>query len=231
MAKTILLTQKQLNEIIAGTGYFSDSSASDVGLGSDESESKQGTNIYSNEISVTGGGVKHPQMPTGKPVTSDDIEKMEGEPTNFWPGARSGTGGKVTMAGIPIGTGFYESYSKRDFEKKMLQELNDQLAGVEMTAAVPNPSDPTNPTLITGDENKLSTDLARAKQSGDKLTANAIQKTLDAKRGQIKAGKELRSKVLGMNNQYQKAGGTRNTGGKAHSQKNDSMVQIIDNNQ
>ena len=223
MAKTLILTQEQLNEIIQGS--------SELGAYLNTTGNGFPPNGHSNETTVTAGGVEgDDHLPNGKKPTTDDVTDMMGPPTNHWPGPGfGGRGGRVS--GIPTAAGLGEVYTKRDFEKKMLQELNDQLAGVEMTAAVPNPSDPANPTLVTGDENKLSTELSRAKQSGEDLTAGAIQKTLNAKRGQIKNQKEINSKVFGMPNQYQKAGGRRNTGGKAHTPKTDNMVQIIDNNQ
>lgn len=216
MAKTLILTQEQLNEIIDGPYLTND---------------KTGDNIHLNEPSIEGGGVKEPKMADGMPPMTDTVVKMMGPPTNHWPGP--GFGGRGSrMSGIPTAAGLEETYTKREFEKKMLNELNDQLNGIDMTAVIPNPSDPTNPTLITGSENMLSTQKNRAEQSGDTIKADAIGKTLDAQRNRISSGKKMRSQ-MGMPNQYQKPGGTRNNGGKAHTPKNNNMIDVVqpvDNN-
>ncbi len=217
MVKTLLLTQRQLDEIINGTPYL------------DTTGNGMPSNIHSNEVSVEAGGVEEPHTPYDKAPTTDDITKMMGPPTNHWPGP--GFGGKGSRSsGLPIAAGLGESYTKKEFEKMMLQELNDQLNGITMTATIPNQADPTNPTVISGKEGKLAKDKSEALARGDKQTAFAIDKALSAQRNRIKSGKEVRTQ-MGMTNQYQKAGGTKNNGGTAHTAKNnDNMVQVFEPN-
>ena len=212
MSRTLILTEKQLNEIIDGTPYL------------DTTDKGMPENMHLNQTSVT-GGVKNP-----KPVTSDEIGKWEGQSTNNWSTNRGGSG---KLAGIPIAAPLEETYTKKEFEAKMLSEMNDQLNGITMTASMPNDSNPASPIMISGKEGKLAKEKTLAKQRGDKQTYDAISRTLDGQRRRIWSDKKAKE-AAGMPNQFQKPGGTRNNGGKAHSKKNDSMIHVIqpiDNNQ
>lgn len=209
MAKTLILTDKQLNEIIDGSPYL------------DDVQDSMPENGYLNQQTISGG--VDTEDPKFKP-TSDSIGKMMGPPTNHWPGAKCTSSGRIT--GIPIAAGLGESYTKKDFEKKMLQELNRDLANITMTATIPNPDDPYNPKTITGDENMLSTRKSRAEKAGDEDTAKAIDVTLNVQRQRIKSGKKIRQQ-MGMPNQFQKPGGTKNNGGTAHTKK-DSTISVLD---
>lgn len=208
MAKTLILTNEQLNEIIDGTPYLD---LTDNGLPD---------NIHSNETTEGGGGVKGV-----KPHTSDEVGKWMGQSTNNWSTTR---GGSARLGGIPIvGMGQLEEvYTKKDFEEKMLKEMNSQLKGMNMTATIPNPNDPENPIVISGQENELAKQKTIAKQNGDKQTYDALNRTLSAQRERIKSGKKTRA-AAGMPNQFQKPGGTRNNGGKAHTPKNDNLIHTF----
>jgi len=216
MARTLILTQKQLNEIVNGNGAYLDNT------------NPVPDNIHLNQEFVSGGiDTKDPKF---KP-TGDKVVDMMGEPTNFWPGSKCSSGGRIT--GIPIAGGaLEESYTKKEFEEKMLNELNSQLDNINMTATMPNDDNPANPFQISGKEGKLAKYKTLAKQSGNKEAYAAISKTLDNQRARIKSDKKAKA-AAGMPNQFQKPGGTRNNGGKAHTKKNNDLmhvIQPIDNN-
>ena len=217
MARTLILTEKQLNEIIDGTPYL------------DTTDKGMPENMHLNQTSISGGvDTKDPKF---KPTT-DNVTKMMGPPTNFWPGSKCTSGGRP--AGIPVAGGaLEESYTKKEFEEKMLNELNSQLNNINMTATMPNDDNPANPFTISGKEGKLAKLKTQAKQSGDRETYFAIDKILKAQRERIKSDKKAKA-AAGMPNQFQKPGGTRNNGGKAHTKKNNDFIHVIepiDNNQ
>lgn len=212
MARTLILTEKQLHEIIDGTPYL------------DTTDKGMPENMHLNQTTVA-GGVKNP-----KPITSDEVGEWEGQSTNNWTIHGAGAG---KPSGIPIAAPMEESYTKKDFEEKMLNELNDQLNGINMQAAIPNQNNPSDPFTISGKEGKLAKLKTQAKQSGNRQAYFAIDKTLRAQRERIKSDKKAKA-AAGMPNQFQKPGGTRNNGGTAHTKKNNNLITVIqptDNNQ
>lgn len=206
MAKTLILSQKQLNEIIDGTPYLD---VTDKGMPS---------NSHSNEVDVT-GGVKSP-----KPITSDEIADWAGQSTNNWTIHGAGAG---KPSGIPIvGMGQLEEvYTKKDFEKMMLQELNDELNNLNMSAEV-STGVPGESFTISGKEGKLAKYKTLAKQSGNREVYMALDKALNAQRARVKSDKQTKANA-GMPNQFIKPH-NKNTGGKAHTKKNNSLVHVIE---
>ena len=216
MARTLILTDKQLNEIIGGTPYL------------DTTESGMPENGYLNQTTSSGGvDTKDPRFK----ANTDNVVKMMGPPTNHWPGSKCTSGGRIT--GIPVAAGISESYTKKEFEEKMLNELNDQLNGINMQATIPNENNPSDPLTISGKEGKLAKYKTLAKQSGNKEAYFAIDKALKVQRDRIKSDKKAKA-AAGMPNQFQKPGCTKNNGGKAHTPKNNNLIHVIeptDNNQ
>lgn len=126
-----------------------------------------------------------------KPVDTDDIKNFLNVPQLPWGGSHIRT---------PYAAGYIaETYTKEEFEKLALDETNKQLEGMPMTVTLNTPK---GDVQFCGDENQLSTQLVRAKKSGNKELSNAIQKTLDRERDKVKRSKKIRSNVLGMKNQY-----------------------------
>ena len=205
MAKTLILSEKQLNEIIGGTPYL------------DTTTKGMSPNIHSNEVTVTGG------IENDKVITGDEIGKWEGQSTNNWTIHGAGAG---KPSGIPIvGMGqLEETYTKKDFEKMMLQELNDQLANMNMSASLPT-GEPGNSFQISGKEGKLAKYKTLAKQSGNRQAYMAISKTLDNQRARVKSDKKAKA-AAGMPNQFIKPH-AKNTGGTAHTKKN-NLIHVIE---
>lgn len=126
-----------------------------------------------------------------KPVDTDDIKKFMNVPQVPWGGSHIRT---------PYAAGYIaETYTKEEFEKMAINETNKQLEGMPMTVTVNTPK---GEVQFCGDENQLSTQLVRAKKSGNRELSNAIQRTLDKERDKVNRGKKIRSKVLGMQGQY-----------------------------
>ena len=217
MSKTLIISKKQLDEIVDGTPYLDDNEKGDMPQ-----------HMHLNQI-TTGGGVSPANSSdpsTGKghsrPATTDDVAGEMGPPTNNW----SLKGRTGQFGGIPIAAPLEEVYSKKDFEQKVLSEMNSELQNITMTATLPC-EDGTNINII-GKEGKLAKDKTLAKQRGDKETYNAISRVLDGRRAQIKAGKQARA-AAGVPNQFQKAGGTKTTGnGQAHSKKNEPGIVVYE---
>ena len=205
MAKTLILSEKQINEIIDGTPYL------------DTDDKGMPENMYLNQTSVT-GGIKNP-----KPITGDEISKWEGQPTNNWTIHGAGAG---KPSGIPI-VGLGEVYTKKDFEEKMLMEMNSQLNNINMNVSIPNDNNPNQPFNLNGKEGKLAKYKTLAKQSGDRETYAAISKVLDSQRARIKSDKQTKA-AAGMTNQFQKPGGVKKNTGTAHTKKNNSLISVID---
>lgn len=190
MAKTLVVTEEQLNEIINGTPYLKNNTD-----GVPE-------HIYSNETFASG-----PSDIVDEPATTKKIADMLTPDSTTLHHKGSTAPGGYRMA---------ESYSKKDFEKKMLQELNKDLAGKQMTVVIPNQQDPTNPFTMTGDENYLHVAEIRAEKEGNKTVSDAIGQKLDAERRGVKDWKKTLSK-MGIKQQIRPH--QKNKGGKAHTPK------------
>ena len=197
MAKTLILSEKQLNEIIGGTPYL------------DTTTKGMSPNIHSNEVTVTGGIENDKVMTVIKEIAASIDKNSAGKPS-----------------GIPIvGMGqLEETYTKKDFEKMMLQELNDQLANMNMSASLPT-GEPGNSFQISGKEGKLAKYKTLAKQSGNRQAYMAISKTLDNQRARVKSDKKAKA-AAGMPNQFIKPH-AKNTGGTAHTKKN-NLIHVIE---
>ena len=210
MGKTLIINKEQLDEIIEGTPYLDTTEKGDIP-----------SNIHLNQV-TTGGGVKptdavDPQTGKGhaRPYTTDKAADAMGPPTNNW----SLKGRTGQFGGIPIAAPLEERYSKKEFEEKLLAEMNSQLQNITMTANITDADNPNTPIQISGKEGKLAKEKTLAKQRGDTQTYNAISKVLDGRRAAIKNSKRFNAEA-GMPNQFQKAGGTKIAGnGQAHTKK------------
>lgn len=213
MPKKLIISEEQLEEIINGTPYLADK-GTDNGMA---------PNAYSNEI-VTAGNVDNP-----RPATGQEIGKNMGAATNNWGigGGRRGTivHGYNAGVGMPVAA-LEETYTKKDFEAKMLAEMNSQLNGINMTATQMNPVNPANPMVIQGKETSLAKRKTEAKQNGDVEQYKAVSKALDAQRNMVKQRKQT-NQALGMPNQFQKAGGTKDQSGTAHTAKDSSPLKDL----
>ena len=152
-----------------------------------------------------------------------------GAATNNWGigGGRRGTivHGYNAGVGMPVAA-LEETYTKKDFEAKMLAEMNSQLNGINMTATQMNPVNPANPMVIQGKETSLAKRKTEAKQNGDVEQYKAVSKALDAQRNMVKQRKQT-NQALGMPNQFQKAGGTKDQSGTAHTAKDSSPLKDL----
>ena len=130
-----------------------------------------------------------------KPLDTDTFADILNKPEFNWgySGTRRSYNGGYSFTLVP------EVYTKEQFEKMALDETNKQLEGMPMTVTLNTPK---GEVQFCGDENQLSTQLVRAKKSGNKELSNAIQKTLDKERDKVNRSKKIRSKVLGMQGQY-----------------------------
>lgn len=213
MAKKLVISEEQLEEIINGTPY----------LNAPGTDNGMPENIYSNEI-VTAGNVDNPV-----PQTTDRVQKWAGRSTNNWTvgGGQRGTvvNGYNAGVGMPVAA-LEEVYTKKDFEAKMLAEMNQQLNGIKMTATQVNPANPANPIVMKGNESALAKRKTLAKQSGDVEEFKALDKTLSAQRQMVKQRKQT-NKNMGMENQFQKAGGTKDGLGTAHTAKNQDPLKNL----
>ena len=212
MGKKLIISEEQLEEIIGGP-YLKEP-GTDNGMAD---------NAYSNEV-VTAGNVDDP-----RPAIGDEIQQNMGAATNNWTigGGRRGNivHGYNAGVGMPIAA-LEEVYTKKDFEAKMLAEMNSQLQGVNMTATQINPANPANPIVIKGQESALAKRKTLAKQSGDVEEFKAVSKALDAQRNMIKQRKKT-NQQMGMENQFQKAGGTKSQSGTAHTPKTSDPLKDL----
>lgn len=205
MKKTLIISQKQLDEITNGTPYL-------------DTDNPCRLNAGSNEI-TTGGKISIGKEGLGgadaRSATGDEIERSLGHATNYWYGA-----GKTAKGAVPVSCGgFMESYTKKDFEAKLLSEMNQALNGVTINVIQPNPQDPYNPITYQTTEEDAAKRKTIAKQNGNIEEFKALDKALKVPREMVKAQKKTKTEA-GMTNQYQKAGGSKDVGnGKAHTSK------------
>ena len=200
MGKTLVIDEEQLREIIDGP-YLEDSDDNDF--------------IYHN-IVATGGGVS-PSDFGKKPEIADDAAEEMGKNTGFWPNTR----GDATRSGLGVMTGYVcETYNKKEFEAKILSELNSRLAHKTMTVPVRD-NDGNIVNTVQGSENMLSKRMHDDKKRNPR-EYKAIRDELDRQRGLIKATKKANT-AAGMANQFQKAGGTKTGFGTAHTPKAENI--------
>ena len=205
MGKTLVINEEQFEGITNGGFYAGD----------------EGDNKYLGHNIVTVGGGVSPSDFGKKPEIADDLADELGKNTGFWPNTR----GDSTRSGLGVMTGYMcETYSKKDFEAKMLSELNSKLANKVMTIPVRD-NDGNIVSTIQGDENELNQRMRRAKKNNNTKEFKAIRTELDRQRGLIKATKKANA-AAGLGNQFQKAGGTKDGFGTAHTPKDDSSLGI-----
>lgn len=215
--KTIILTQKQLDEIVGGNmAYFDDGS--------------EYTEDATNQV--------YTDKPDSKKttVTGDKIARSRRRESSFYGLNRNIQTKQPVMIAC----------SKSDWEKKNLNEENQDLVnrtfhfgqseknkmpGISNSAganAAENGISYTNATTIKSRMNKLQQQAqkgdAQAQQKyqnmGGKVLQDTVEKKLDNATTISKRDKENRSN-MGFNNVYQKPGGTKVSGnGKAHTPKN-----------
>ena len=215
--KTIILTQKQLDEIVGGNmAYFDDGS--------------EYTEDATNQVYTD-----NPKFKKTK-TTGDKVAKSRRRDSSFYGLNRNIQTKQPVMIAC----------SKSDWEKKNLNEENQDLvnrtfhfgqseknkmSGISNSAganAAENGMSYTNATTIKSRMNKLQQQAqkgdAQAQQKyqnmGGKVLQDTVEKKLDNATTISKRDKENRSN-MGFNNVYQKPGGTKVSGnGKAHTPKN-----------
>ncbi len=183
-------------------------------------EDSDDNDFLHHNIVTVGGGVS-PSDFDEKPEIADDLADELGKNTGFWPNTR----GDSTRSGLGVMTGYMcETYSKKEFEAKMLSELNSKLANKVMTIPVRD-NDGNIVSTIQGDENELNQRMRRAKKNNNGKEFKAIRTELDRQRGLIKATKKANT-AAGLGNQFQKAGGTKDGFGTAHTPKDDTSLNL-----
>ena len=215
MGKTLIINKEQLDEIIDGTPYLDTTEKGNIPPNSHLNVTTTSGGVLPSDFADPKTGKGH-----AKPYKTDDAADAMGPPTNNW----SLKGRTGQFGGIPIAAPLEERYSKKEFEAKLLSEMNSQLQNITMTANITNQQDPNNPIQISGKEGKLAKEKTLAKQRGDVQTYNAISKVLDGRRQAIKNSKKINAQA-GMVNQFQKPGGNKIMGnGQAHTKKNEPGI-------
>ena len=217
--KKVIFSQSQLNEIIGGDVTYLDAADKDF----------REFGGY-NEVSV--GGKDGLNKKDADPVVSDRIANAMGRGDNWFTVSRA----KTLGVAVPV-------YCSKENEGSVLSESNSELEGQRFTL------DPTTKqqlacvhgngkgsgrlenilkdgsvsyteaTTLKNLMDKLSPDSEEYKNMGGKPLHDFINRTLQNKTGIIKRGKE-NMRNLGFENQFQKAGGTKESGnGQAHTSK------------
>lgn len=185
MSKKLILSQAQVDRLTEASGmgdYINPSS--EVGAVGHNEVALEPSDMRDSKDKERDSSVEY------KPVQTDDIKNFMNVPQLPWGGSHIRT---------PYAAGYIaETYTKEEFEKLAMDENNQQLNGIQMTTTLNTPQ---GTVMINGDENKLSTDLTRAKQAGNKELANALQKTLDNRRKPIRQRKKTLSNI-GVQGQY-----------------------------
>lgn len=224
--KTIILTQKQLDEIVGGDSTYLDNVDSDF--------VQDGVNsVYTGE--------KTDDSDT-KPVTSDKFAKQIRRPSGFYGLDRNIQMGQPVMIACSKST-----WEKRNLVKEDNSELvntnfgigqstKDNIVAANNSAganAVKNGNvSYGNAKVIKSRMNKLQKQAQKGdvgaqqkyQNMGGKVLQDAVTQKLDNATSLVKRDKENRSN-MGFNNVYQKPGGTKNSGnGEAHSTKNNPLI-------
>lgn len=202
MGRTLILSQRQLNEIMDGDMSYLDGLNSETAQEGDVPE-------YMGHNQVTVNGLTAKRNSTGK-----DLSDTMGDPENpYVLGTRTHTGSIVGP--------MLEKFTKKEFEKAILSEINTGLNGQNMTATFnENPLNPQDAQTIQGNESVLAKHKTEAAQSGDVTQFNALNNVLKTRRDAANRSKKL-MKNLGIGTKPQ---------GKAHTPKNPSFNTYLNNN-
>jgi len=224
--KTIILTRKQLDEIVGGDSTYLDNVESDF--------VQDGTNsVYTGEKT---------DNDDSEPITTDKFSKQIRRSSGYY-----GLGGNVKRYSPNMISCSKSTWIKRNLVNEdnselvntnfgLSQETKNNISGVKDSAganAVKNGNiSYGNAKVIKSRMNKLQNqakkgDIAaqqKYEKMGGKVLQDIVTKKLDNATSLVKNDKENRSN-MGFNNVYQKPGGTKMSGnGKAHTSKTNQVI-------